>query len=324
MAAASRAEFAICDFQFLIGIVISLNRHRQSQNHKSQIFNFSILDVGAYLIPFIHVGPLRLGTYGLMLWLACLGSYFVLSADLRRRKIAGDPLNIILLLALAGIAGSKLYYLLESPSDFFSDPIGRLFSSYGFTWFGGFLGGVLVLLWLARHYRVPILAFLDACSPAGALGYAIGRIGCLVSGDGDYGIATNLPWGMKFYPETGCQVKHFICLVHGAIVPSYGADVGGSPPNAIVAVHPTPIYEFIAGVLIAWFLWRRGARRLRDKAPAGRIIAAYLVLTGLARFLVEFIRLNPRSAFGVLTNAQVVSLLSIAGGVVLMFRVRSH
>ena len=276
------------------------------------------------MIPFIQVGPLRLGTYGLMLWVGCLASYFVLSADLRRRKMAGDPLNIILLLALAGIAGSKLYCLLESPSDFFSDPVGRLFSSYGFTWFGGFLGGVLVLLWLARHYRVPILVFLDACSPAGALGYAIGRVGCLLSGDGDYGIATNLPWGMKFYPETGCQVRHFICVVHGAIVPSYGKDVGGFPPNAIVPVHPTPIYEFIVGALIAWLLWRRGARCLRDKAPAGRIIAYYLVLTGLARFLVEFIRLNPHSAFGVLTNAQVVSLLSIAAGVALMFRVRSR
>jgi len=238
--------------------------------------------------------------------------------------MAGDPLNVILLLAVAGIVGSKLYYVLESPAEFFSNPVGLLFSSYGFTWFGGFLGGVLVLLWLARHYRVPTLAFLDACSPAGALGYAIGRIGCLVSGDGDYGIATNLPWGMKFYPETGCQVRHFICLVHGALMPSYGANVGGFPADAIVAVHPTPIYEFLVGALIAWFLWRRGTWRLRDKAPAGGVLAEYLVLTGLARFLVEFIRINPRSAFGLLTNAQVASLLSILAGVVLIFRVRSR
>lgn len=295
--------------------------NHQSPNTRHPAF---ILDKRANLVPFIQVGPLRLGTYGLMVWLACLGSYFVLSADLRRRKMAGDPLNIILLLAVAGIAGSKLYYLLESPSEFFSNPVGLLFSSYGFTWFGGFLGGVLVLLWLARHYRIPTLAFLDACSPAGALGYAIGRIGCLVSGDGDYGIATNLPWGIKFYPETGCQVKHFICLVHGAIVPSYGATVGGFPPNVIVPVHPTPIYEFIVGALIACFLWRQGTRRLREKTPNGGIIALYLVLTGVARFLVEFIRLNPRSAFGVLTNAQVASLLSIVAGVALIFYVRSR
>jgi len=285
---------------------------------------------GAYLFPFIQVGPLplvgplRLGTYGLMLWLATLSAYFVLSADLRRRKMPGDPLNVILLLVVAGLAGSKLYYLLEQPSEFFSHPARLFFSSYGFTWFGGLLGGLAVLLWLARHYGVPTLAFLDACSPAGALGYAIGRIGCLLSGDGDYGIATNLSWGMAFPPlEAGCRVHHFVCLIHGSLEASYGTTVGLAT-NAIVRVHPTPIYEFIVGVLIAWFLWRRGTQHLREKAPAGLVIAEYLVLTGLARFLVEFIRINPRSAFGVLTNAQVVSLLSIVAGVALIFNLRSR
>jgi phosphatidylglycerol:prolipoprotein diacylglycerol transferase len=276
------------------------------------------------LIPFIQVGPLRLGTYGLMVWLAFFFAYFVLSADMRRRKMPGDPLNIILLLVVAGLAGSKLYHLLERPSEFFSDPVGLFFSSYGFAWFGGLLGGLAILFWLARHYRVPILAFLDACSPAAALGYAIGRIGCLLSGDGDYGIASNLPWGMAFPPlEAGCRVHHFICVIHGSLVPSYGTTVGLAT-NAIVRVHPTPIYEFIVGMLLACFLWRRGTQLLRDKATAGDILAAYLVLTGLARFLVEFIRINPRSAFGVLTNAQVVSLLSIAAGVVLIFVVRAR
>jgi phosphatidylglycerol---prolipoprotein diacylglyceryl transferase len=287
--------------------------------------DFFILIKGAFLIPFIQVGPLRLGTYGLMTWLAFFCAYFVLNADLRRRKLPGDALNIILLLVVAGLAGSKLYHLLERPADFFSDPFGLFFSSYGFAWFGGFLGGLAVLLWLARHYRIPTLAFLDTCSPAAALGYAIGRIGCLLSGDGDYGIATKLPWGIAFHPlEPGCRVHHFICLIHGSLEPSYGRSVGGFPLNAIVPVHPTPIYEFIVGVLIAWFLWRRGAQRLRRKAAAGEILAEYLVLTGLARFLVEFIRINPRSAFGVLTNAQVASLLSIIAGVALIFIVRAR
>ena len=275
-------------------------------------------------MPFVQVGPLRLGTYGLMVWLAFFFAYFVLSADMRRRKMPGDPLNIILLLVVAGLAGSKLYHLLESPAEFFSNPIGLFFSSYGFAWFGGLLGGLAVLLGLARHHRVPILAFLDACSPAAALGYAIGRIGCLLSGDGDYGIATSLPWGMAFPPlEAGCRVHHFVCLIHGSLEPSYGATVGLAT-NAIVRVHPTPIYELIVSALIAWFLWRRGTHRLRNKAPAGEVLAEYLVLTGLARFLVEFIRINPRSAFGVLTNAQVVSLLSIIAGVVLIFVVRAR
>jgi phosphatidylglycerol:prolipoprotein diacylglycerol transferase len=238
--------------------------------------------------------------------------------------MAGDPLNIILLLVVAGLAGSKLYHLLESPSEFFADPFHLFFSSFGFAWFGGFLGGLAVLLWLAHHYRVSTLAFLDACSPAAAMGYAIGRIGCLLSGDGDYGIATHLPWGMAFPPlEPGCRVQHFVCLIHGSLEPSYGTTVGVAT-NAIVRVHPTPIYEFIVGVLIAWFLWRRGARLLREKAPAGEVLAEYLVLTGLARFLVEFIRINPRSFFGVLTNAQIVSLLSIIAGIVLILVVRSR
>ena len=276
------------------------------------------------MFPFIQVGPLRLGTYGLMVWLAFFCAYFVLSADLRRRRMPGDPLNIILLLVAAGLAGSKLYHLLETPSEFFSNPIGLFFSSYGFAWFGGFLGGLAVLLWLARHHRVPILAFLDACSPAAALGYAIGRLGCLLSGDGDYGIATNLPWGMAFPPlEAGCRVHHFVCLVHGSLEASYGTTVGLAT-SAIVRVHPTPIYEFIVGVLIAWLLWRRGTQHLRAKAPAGMVLAEYLVLTGLARFLVEFIRINPRSFLGVLTNAQVVSLLSIVAGVALFFNARSR
>lgn len=263
--------------------------------------------------------------YGLMVWLAFFAAYFVLSADLRRRKLPGDALNMILLLVVAGLAGSKLYHLLETPSEFFADPLRLFFSSFGFAWFGGLLGGLAVLIWLARHYRIPILVFLDACSPAAALGYAIGRLGCLLSGDGDYGIATKLPWGMKFPPlEAGCRVHHFICLVHGSLEPSYGATVGGTPPNAIVPVHPTPVYEFIVGGLIAWFLWRRGARYLQSKAWAGEVLAEYLVLTGVARFLVEFIRINPRSAFGLLTNAQVVSILSIVAGLVLMIVVRSR
>jgi len=278
---------------------------------------------GANLIPFIQVGPLRLGTYGLMVWLAFVCAYFVLNADLRRRRLPGDALNIILLLVVAGLVGSKLYHLLESPTEFVSDPIGLFFSSYGFAWFGGFLGGLAALLGVARHYRVPILAFLDACSPAGALGYAIGRLGCLLSGDGDYGVATNLPWGTAFPPlEAGCRVHHFVCLIHGSLMPSYGTTVGLST-NAIVRVHPTPIYEFIVGAVIAWLLWRRGGQHLRDKAPAGGVFAEYLVLTGLARFLVEFIRINPRSAFGLLTNAQVASLLSIVAGA-LIFRLRSR
>ncbi len=249
-----------------------------------------------------------------MAWLAFLCAYFVLGADFRRRRISADPMTIILVLVIAGIAGSKIYHVLESPAELLADPVGMLFSSYGFAWFGGFLGGLIALIVMAWHYKIPVLTFLDASSPAAALGYAIGRIGCLLSGDGDYGIATNLPWGMAF--------------PHG-LVPT--------PPG--VRVHPTPIYEFLIGVAIAWYLWKRGAHMLRDRGPSGEVLAEYLIVTGIARFLIEYIRINPREYLGFIgpaevaptqgaalmwSNAQVVSLLSILAGVILMVVVHSH
>jgi len=133
------------------------------------------------------------------------------------------------------------------------------------------------------------------------MGYGVGRIGCLLSGDGDYGVPTSLPWGMSF-------------------------------PNGLVPttarVHPTPIYEFVVACVIATVLWKLGKRQLASPnappeslAPShGFVFSAYLVLTGLARFLVEFIRINPRSFLG-LTNAQLGSLLSIVAGIAIYWRV---
>lgn len=220
---------------------------------------------------------------------AQLCAAFVMQADFRRRGLSADAYTVIGLAGLAGLAGARLYHLLESPSDFFADPWPLLFSRTGFAWFGGFLGGFFTLVLLARHYKIPVLAMLDASSPAATLGYGIGRIGCLTSGDGDYGIPTSLPWGMSF-------------------------------PNGLVPtterVHPTPIYELLAALVIAWFLWRMGEKSLRNSIAAGVIFCQYLILTGIARFLVEFIRLNPRSFFG-MSNAQTVAALSVIAGVIL-------
>lgn len=243
------------------------------------------------MIPYLHLGPLTLPTFGLMVATGLLVSAYILQADFRRRGIRADAFLIIGIAGLAGIAGARLYHVLESPSEFFADPWPLLISRFGFAWFGGFLGGFAALLILGRREKIPTLTFLDACSPAAAVGYAIGRIGCLLSGDGDYGIPTNLPWGMSF-------------------------------PNGVVPtterVHPTPLYEFFVWMLIAYLLWRIGARALQRKKSAGLVFCAYLVLTGIARFLVEIIRLNPRSFFG-MSNAQAASVASVLIGVVLYF-----
>jgi len=243
------------------------------------------------MIPYLHLGPLQLPTFGLMVATGLFVASYVLQADFRRRGIRADAFLIIGIAGLAGIVGARLYHVLESPSDFFSDPWPLLISRFGFAWFGGFLGGFAALLILARREKIPVLTFLDACSPAACVGYAIGRIGCFLSGDGDYGIPTSLPWGMSF-------------------------------PNGVVPtaerVHPTPLYEFLAWLLIAYVLWRLGARFLREHQPAGRVFCAYLILTGVARFLGEIIRLNPRSFLG-MSNAQTASLACVLSGLVLLF-----
>ena len=190
--------------------------------------------------------------------------------------------------------GARLYHVLERPRELIADPA-VLVSRFGFAWFGGFLGGFVALVFLARHFGIPVLEFMDLCSPAAAVGYAIGRIGCLLSGDGDYGVPTTLPWGMSF-------------------------------PNGVVPttqrVHPTPLYEFFIWLAIAAFLWQMGKKAVSGARPKGEVFGGYLILTGVARFLIEFIRINPRSFFG-LSNAQAASLVSIVAGAILLRGIRS-
>ncbi len=252
-----------------------------------------------------------------------LSAYFVLRADLARRGIAaknsGEAEALISFPCLAGFVGAKLYHLLESPGEFFQDPVHLFFSPYGFAWFGGLLAGFAAFAFVAWRIikrnaaagrPVSLLTIFDAGSPAAALGYGIGRIGCLLSGDGDYGIPTSLPWGMSF-------------------------------PNGLVPtlerVHPTPIYEFVVACAIAWWLWNMGAPSRRSalgnerasqqllidtgavaahSRQPGEVFAAYLVLSGAARFLVEFIRINPRSFLG-MSNAQSAAAISVITGSVL-------
>src|SRR5271154_3565751 len=248
------------------------------------------------MIPYLHIGPLTIPTFGLMVALALITSGYILQADFDRRGIKADAFLMITVAGLAGILGAKLYHLLESPAEFFADPFHLFFSRYGFAWFGGFLGGFSAMLILGRRAKLPLLEFLDACSPAASFGYAIGRIGCFLSGDGDYGKPTSLPWGMSF-------------------------------PNGVVPttqrVHPAPLYEFIIWCAIGAFLWHLGSKALRGPKAKGEIFCNYLILTGVARFLIEFIRINPRSFFG-LSNAQAASLVSIILGAVLLWRVKSQ
>ena len=231
-----------------------------------------------------------------MVALALITAAYVLQADFDRRGMKADAFFMITVAGLLGILGAKLYHLLEDPAVFFADPWPLLFSRYGFAWFGGFLGGFGAMLFMGRRAKLPTLEFLDACSPAAAFGYGIGRIGCFLSGDGDYGKPTSLPWGMSF-------------------------------PNGVVPttdrVHPAPLYELIIWCAIGALLWHMGTKALKGPKAKGEIFCNYLILTGIARFLVEIIRINPPWIFD-MSNAQVASVASILAGAVLLWRIKSQ
>jgi phosphatidylglycerol---prolipoprotein diacylglyceryl transferase len=248
------------------------------------------------MIPYLHLGPFNIPTFGLMVACGLVVAAYILQADFVRRGMKADAFSMITLAGLAGIAGAKLYHLLESPAEFFANPFALLFTRYGFAWFGGFLGGFGAMVYLGRRAHLPFWQFLDACTPAACFGYAIGRIGCFLSGDGDYGKPTNLPWGLSF-------------------------------PNGVVPtterVHPAPLYEFLIWCVIGALLWLLGSTWKRNPKSNGQLFALYLILTGIARFLVEIIRINPRSFFG-MSNAQTASALSVLAGVVFFLKLRSR
>jgi phosphatidylglycerol:prolipoprotein diacylglycerol transferase len=242
------------------------------------------------MYPYIHLGPLTIGTFGLMLWLAAVSAGVVLYQNFRRFQVQADAVSVVAFVTVIGIVGAKLWHVLEDPVTLYHYPLATLFDRAGFAWYGGLIAGILTLMWQGRKAGTGPLGMLDLAAPAAAVGYGVGRIGCLTSGDGDYGIPTKLPWGMSF--------------PHG-LVPTMDR------------VHPTPIYEFLAAIVIAAILWKRGRRQ------PGEITGEYLVLAGLARFLVEFIRINPRIYFG-MSNAQLASIGSMVLGVVLIVWARRH
>ena len=264
--------------------------------------------------------------------LAFAASYFALEAEINRRKLGFtpadlalekegkrrklmklDPYTIVAVVAFAGILGAKIWHVIDTPTDRPTAETFRSFSEFfvwlrgGFAWFGGFVAGIATLLVIARRNGINMLTMLDICSYPAAVGYAVGRIGCLISGDGDYGRPTNLPWGMAF--PNGLVPTTKTCVQWG-----WPADC---------AVHPTPIYEFIACVLIGWYIWRRGARAVEGSLAPGVVVGEFLILFGISRFLVEFIRINPPFLFG-MSNAQIAALLTVLAGVVMVVVARGR
>src|SRR3954454_12913255 len=147
--------------------------------------------------PEIHLGPLDLKTFGICFALAFLAAGAVLGRRLRELDLPGDWAYEVLFAGLVGgIVGSRVDYLIQNWSKVSHDLLGNVFSGSGLVWYGGAIGGAIAgCIWAWRRGFLG-LTLLDVCAPALALGYAVGRVGCQVSGDGDYGKAWDGPWAM--------------------------------------------------------------------------------------------------------------------------------
>jgi phosphatidylglycerol:prolipoprotein diacylglycerol transferase len=245
-----------------------------------------------------RIGPIPVYSYGLMLGLAFLVGSTLLNRELKRSNMNEDiGIMLTFFALLGGIIGSKVFYVIEEwnfdPNRAFSDYLTPdiLFSPAGLTFYGGLIFAILFIIIYCRVKKLSVLKIFDLMSPGAAIGYGIARIGCHLSGDGDYGIAVN----GTFWEFLG-----------------YSYENGTVPTDPGVLVHPTPVYELAAMVTIFLFLWNK-----RTKLHVNGLLFSYfLILMGLERFLVEFIRLNPYVIFG-LTQAQLISIAMILYGVYL-------
>jgi phosphatidylglycerol---prolipoprotein diacylglyceryl transferase len=240
--------------------------------------------------PEIELGPLTLQSFGLMFALAFLAAGALIW---KRLGELGKPVDWAYEMGFAaligGVVGSRLYYVVENWDEVSDDLLGNLLSGSGLVWYGGAIGGALAVFAWAWYRGFLGLALFDLAAPALALGYAVGRIGCQLSGDGDYGRAWDGPWAMA-YPD------------------------GTVPTDE--EVHPTPVYEALAMGFGAWLLWQ-----LRDRVRAGVLFALYLLYAGAERFLVEFVRRNEDVALG-LTTAQLESLAMMVAGAIWVYLVK--
>ena len=241
-----------------------------------------------------QLGPITIYSFGAFMALAALSAAWVVHSELKRRGY--DPelaSSMVFAAAIGGLIGARVLFILSDWNHFLASPSSYIFTGAGFTWYGGLFGGTVAVSWIAKKNQIPWLVGADIAAPALAIAYGLGRLGCHVAGDGDWGSITDVSWGVAYTNA-----------IIGWVDPTTGVPY---PPG--VRVHPTPIYEFLQSVAIFAILWR-----IKNMGLAPGVISwLYLVLAGLARFTVEFWRVNPVLTGG-LSEAQWISLILMAVG----------
>jgi phosphatidylglycerol---prolipoprotein diacylglyceryl transferase len=259
------------------------------------------------MIPILlKLGPVTVYSYGLMMALGIIAAEVLLVIECRRRRIDSDYAStLVLWAAIGGLVGARALDVLDNFAAYAQHPATIIFSGSGFAWYGGLIGGLVAAYFVARHRGIRFLLTMDMAMPALLVGHAIGRMGCLLSGDGDWGLPTRMPWGMA-YPNAIVGWNPQTVLKLNA----RGQLVSGFYPG--VRVQPTPIFEALLYIAIAVFLlWGMRRRKWVD----GRVFYLFLVLAGSARFLVEFWRINPRILWG-LTEYQLFAIVMMIAGTV--------
>ena len=240
----------------------------------------------------IQIGDLKLYSFGLMAALALIvPGLTILRPLLKRRGVDSEfAYEIMVAAGVGGFVGARIYYLIENYAAVRADFWGAAFGGIGFVWYGGLIGGFLGVLGWTLVRRIPLDIVANAMGPAVALGYAIGRVGCQLAGDGDYGRPSGLPWAMS-YPR------------------------GTVPTAPGVRVQPTPIYEILIMAVVVWVLWRLATRYEKS---GWWTFGWFLVLSAVERFFIEFLRRNP-VWFAGLTQPQWMAVVSVVIGIALIW-----
>ena len=257
--------------------------------------------------PFVyHLGPLEVGGFGLAMLLCFVIGQILLTRELTRRGHDPAPVgDLVFAAVVGGLLGAKIYYaILVQDMD-------ALFDRAGFVFWGGLIGGILATSLVVRFKKLRWSTISDASALSLAAAYSVGRTGCWAVGD-DYGRPWGSPLAVQFPDGAPPSTAANMSQLFGVSFPA------GTDPSAVIAVHPTQIYEVILGFVMFLIVWR-----FRDhKHAAGWLFGLYAVLAGIERFVIEFVRAKDDRFFGGLTLAQMIALGFVAAGVAWMYRKR--
>ena len=253
----------------------------------------------------VKFGNFEITTFGLMMFLAFITAGWILARQFRHYGLDEEVASsLVVAAALGGIIGAKVYYAILMRDWHL------LFDRAGLVWYGGLIGGFLACSWIVWRNKLDFLTTADAAAPALSIGYALGRIGCFLVGD-DYGGPTNAWYGIAFPkgapPTTAYELRRFGVPVDPSI-----------PGEQVLKVHPTQIYETLAALAMFAILMRLN----RNPHRRGLAWGLFLIMLGLERFLVEFVRAKDDRFFGPFTVAQVISVLLMIAGVIWSVRAK--